>query len=650
MTVSQERAGGLVYRIGELVFSTGVRRKFHGTLGHVLRFYAAATAVFTIYNAAFSDWDSLARMIVFLCLMLVLIFLVVGHGPKANPLRPTALDWGLSLLSFASLVFFTMEVEAIAVRLTLFDPLSPAYYFFGLSLIVLSLEAARRTVGLGLTAVVGVFIAYNLYGHLLKGFMSHGYISLEHFIDITVFTSDGLFSVPIQVTATYAFLFVMFGTLLERAGGGAFFFDLAAALTGRKIGGPAKVAVVSSAAFGTISGSPTADVVTTGSVTIPMMKRLGYRPRYAAAVEVAASTGGSIMPPVMGSAVFIMAEFTGIAYVDIVVASLVPALVYYLGIYLQVHLRSKRLGHKGLEADQIPTLAKTFRSGGLFLIPLITLVVALAVHYTPTYVALFGIVSIMVVWLIRRAGFSLFALYDALAQTTLSMAAVTGACAAAGLVIGGITMTGLAGKVSDMIIFVAGSSLFVTLLITAGCVILLGMGMPTPAAYALAAAVLAPTLTQDFGLPLIQAHLFLLYFTVLSAMTPPVAVAAYAASAIADSNPLGIAISACQLAVAAFILPFAFIYNPGITLAGDLSMVTLALVSIIAVVVLVSIAAEGYWNEAIPSWVRLVMLISAGCIFIPGLVTTSVGAALLVVCYLGTRTARNRAIGKISND
>src|SRR5690625_6530421 len=180
MTVSQERAGGLVYRIGELVFSSGVCRKVDGTRGHVLRCYAAATAVFTSYNAGFSDWDSLARMIVFLCLMLVLIFLVVGHGPKANPQRPTALDWGLSLLSFASLVFFTMEVEAIAVRLTLFDPLSPAYYFFGLSLIVLSREAARRTVGLGLTAVVGVFIAYNLYGHLLKGFMSHGYISLEH--------------------------------------------------------------------------------------------------------------------------------------------------------------------------------------------------------------------------------------------------------------------------------------------------------------------------------------------------------------------------------------------------------------------------------------------------------------------------------------
>ncbi len=617
-------------KIVETMFATGVHRDLTGLLGRVVKLYAAATAVFTIYNAAFSDWDALARMITFLCLMLVLVFLIVGHGPRVRPDRPTLVDSLLSLLSLATLVFFVSEVDGIAVRLTLFDPLTPTYYFFGLALIALSLEAARRTVGLGLTVIVGIFIIYNLFGDRLSGFMSHGVITLDHFIDITVFTSDGLFSVPIQVTATYAFLFVMFGTFLERAGGGQFFFDLAAAFTGKKVGGPAKIAVISSAMFGTISGSPTADVVTTGSVTIPMMKRLGYPARYAGAVEVAASTGGSIMPPVMGSAVFIMAEFTGIAYVDIVVAAIVPAILYYLGIYLQVHLRSLKLGHKGLADDLVPSVRQTFKSGGIFVVPLLTLVVALALHYTPTYVALYGVVAVLVAWILRRCGFTLAKLYDALAQTTFSMVAVTGACAAAGMVIGGITMTGLAGKVADIIVFLAGSDLLLALIVTALCVILLGMGMPTPAAYALAAAVLAPTLINEFGVPLMHAHLFILYFCVLSALTPPVAVAAYAASAIADANPLGIAIAACKLAVTAFLLPFAFVYTPGVTLFGSWPQVLASVISMLTVVVLASLAAEGYARRRIPMLLRIVMFVAAALIFLPGELSTTTGFVLAI--------------------
>lgn len=625
---------GIAQKVSQFAFSTGVRRKPTGPYGEVLRFYAAATAVFTVYNACFSDWDSLARMIVFLCLMLVLVFLIVGHGEKANPKKPSVFDFALSALAFSCLIFFLLEVDNIAVRLTLFDPLSPSYYFFGLAIMALSIEAARRTVGLGLTLIVSIFIIYNLFGHLLDGFMGHGVITLEHLIDITVFTSDGLFSVPIQVTATYAFMFVMFGTILERAGGGDFFFDMAAAFAGRKVGGPAKIAVISSAMFGTISGSPTSDVVTTGSVTIPMMKRLGYNPVYASGVEVAASTGGSIMPPVMGSAVFIMSEFTGISYLDILIAAIVPAFVYYLGIYVQVHLRSVKLGHAGMSADKIPSFMATMRTGGLFLIPLLTLIVALVLHYTPTYVALFGIIAVTIVWMMRWSRFSLAAFYDVLAQTTFNMVAVTGACAVAGLVIGGITMTGLAGKVSDLILYMAGANLLLTLVITAGCVILLGMGMPTPAAYALAAAMLAPTLINEFNIPMMQAHLFLLYFAVLSAMTPPVAVAAYAASAIADCNPLGIAVAACRLAVAAFVLPFAFVYNPGITLEGGVFVVTQAVISMVMVVVLISVAAEGsYKGTAIPGWVRALLVLAAVAYFSPGLNSLLLGTGLLALAW-----------------
>lgn len=617
-----------------LIFSTGARRKPQGLFGHVLKLYAVLTAGYTVYGAAFSNWDNLARIIIFLCLMLVLVFLLIGARPSSSETKPALIDYALSGLSAACLVFFMMEMENIAVRISLFDDLSPSYYFFGLSVILLSLEAARRTVGLGLTIVVLGFMTYNLFGHLLTGPMSHGEISLMHLIDLTVFTTDGLFGVPLQVTASYAFMFVLFGTLLEKAGGGDFFFDMAAVFTGRRVGGPAKVAVMSSAMFGTISGSPTSDVVTTGAVNIPMMKRLGYDTEYASGVEVAASTGGSILPPVMGSAVFIMAEFTGISYLDIAIACIVPAILYYLGVYAQVHLRSLKLGHRGLPPERIPTFTAAFRRGGLFLIPLITLITALVIHYTPTYVALFGIISVLVAWLIRREGFTPAAIYDAVAQTTFNMVAVTGACAVAGLVIGGITMTGLAGKVSELILLMAGANMVLSLVISAGCVILLGMGMPTPAAYALAAALIGPTLVNTFGIPVIQAHLFLLYYAVLSAMTPPVAVAAYAASAISGRNPLGIALTACRLAVAAFFLPFALVFEPGILLKGDFLQIVTGVVSTVIAVILISIAAEGYFKRTLSTPVRILAGVSGLAFMGPGLMSVLVGSGLLVLALV----------------
>lgn len=616
--------------------TTGVRRKLDGKFGLFLKAFALVTALYTVYAATMSTWDVLARTIVFLMLMLTMLFLLVGATENSDPRKPSIVDIALSGLSLACLIFFTIEMEEVATRITLFDPLPPTYWFFGYSLLFLTLEAARRTVGMGLTGIVLVIMAYNLWGHLFTGPLGHGYISFSHFLDIMVFTTDGIFGVPIQVTASYAFLFVMFGTILERAGGGQFFFDLAAAMTGRKVGGPAKVAVCSSGLFGMVSGSPTADVVTTGSVTIPIMRKLGYSRSLAAGVEVAASTGGSIMPPVMGSAVFIMAEFTGISYLSIVIASIIPAILYYVCVYLQVDLRSRRLGLLGLPEDQIPSARNALRGGWLFLIPLAVLIAALVQHYTPTYVALFGLLSVLVCWVLRWKTFSVRALLDGISQTAMSMVAVTGACAAAGMVIGGITMTGLAGKVSELLILIAGANIMLTLVIAAGMTIILGMGMPTPAAYALAAALLAPTLTGDYGFSLMQSHLFLLYFAVLSAMTPPVAVAAYAASAIADDNPVTIAVTACKLAIAAFLLPFAFMFDPGILLLDTPVSIVLGVVSTSMAVVLISIAAEGYIRRGIGVPARLALAACALALMAPGI---EVMAAGLVIGAVGAMFA-----------
>lgn len=621
----------VMQKLGMSLIGTGPRRKFDGWLGLFVTGFAVLTAAYTVYAATLSTWDVLARTIVFLSLMFTLLFLLVGSGPNARTDRPTVIDCLLSAASFVCMIFFVVEMDAIARRITLFHPLPTSYWIFGYGILLLSIEAARRTVGPGLTAIVLIFMAYNLWGHNFEGPLRHGYISFAHFLDVTVFTTDGLFGAPVQVTATYAFMFVMFGTLLERAGGGAFFFDLAAALTGRQVGGPAKVAVTSSGLFGMLSGSPTADVVTTGSVTIPVMRKLGYPKVVAGGIEVAASTGGSILPPVMGAAVFIMAEFTGIPYVTIVFAAAFSAILYYASVFLQVDLRSRRTGAGMLDPETLPRAMPVLVGGWPYIIPLVVLTGTLILHYSPTYVALYGIMALLIAWAIRWRTFSFGKLIDGIAQTTANMVAVTGACAAAGMVIGGITMTGLAGKVSELLVLIAGSNDLLTLVLAGAMTILLGMGMPTPAAYALAAALVAPTLVGTYGYDLMQAHLFLLYFAVLSAMTPPVAVAAYAAAGIADANPIQIAATACKLAVAAFVMPFAFMYAPGVLMQGDLTTIVIDCARSLVMVLAIAVAAEGYWRARLNGFMRWGMALGGLMMIAPDTVVVLAGLGVLAI-------------------
>ncbi|WP_138469081.1 TRAP transporter fused permease subunit [Poseidonocella sp. HB161398] len=547
-----------------LLFNTCPRREPQGWLRWPMLVYGAGVALWVLSAATWMRVDSLAVTIIFLSLILAPSFLVVGGSAGASRTRPSWFDWVLSASAAATAVYFIAHIEDTAERISLLSPLAWHQFLFAAAIILLTLEVTRRTVGLFLMLLVMGFIAYNLLGHLIVGAMGHGYISLSHFVDISVYTSDGLFGTPVQVAATYAFLFVLFGTILERAGGGAFFFGLSAALTGRAPGGPAKIAVFSSALFGTMSGSPTSDVVATGSITIPMMKKLGYRPEMAAGTEVAASTGGSLLPPVMGSAAFIMAEVTGIDYVSICLAAIVPALVYYAAIYMQVHMRARTLKLAPLDPAEVPRARDVLRSGWPYLIPLAGMTVMLAAHYSATLTAVVASALTWLVALLRRdTRLGLVRTLEVLAESTTRMIGVTGACAAAGLVVGGITMTGLASKFSILAFSLVGENDFLILVLSALVTIILGLGMPTPSAYVLAAVLVAPTLVNDLGLPLLAVHMFILYYAVLSAMTPPVAVASFAAAAIADANPVKISLEAMQLAVAAFVMPFAFIANPG---------------------------------------------------------------------------------------
>ncbi len=600
------------------LFSIGARRRFEGGLRQIISFYAVCLALWTVWAATVALIDPLAHAAIFVCFMLGLMFLVVAPGPKDGGGTPSVGDYILSSASILCGLYFILSAERVAGRISLLDPLTGLDFLFGTALWLLALEATRRAVGLALMLLVATFVFYNLFGHLIDGVMSHGFISYEHFLDQSIFTTNGVFGAPIRVAATYAFLFVCFGIFLQRAGGSAFFFNLAAAITGRSPGGPAKVAIASSALYGTMSGSPTSDVVTTGAITIPMMRRLGYSPVLAGAVEVAASTGGSILPPVMGSAVFIMVEFTGISYQTIVVAAIIPAFLFYLALYAQVHLSALRLGLGGLETSESRQVWDTLRNGGVLVIPLLVIVGALATGFTPTFAAVFGALAAIGSSLPRaETRINIRGIYEGLAETSLRMVPVTAACAAAGLVVGGISITGLAGKFSYIVLALAGESQILTLVLAGVLCILLGMGMPTPSAYILAAVLIADVLIAP-GMEVLTAHMFLLFFSVLSSITPPVAVAAYAASSIAEANPLAIATAALRLSLVLFVVPFAFVYGPGLLAQGSAGEIAIALVFAVPGVLALAVASEGYWRGVLQSWQRIGMgCAGLGLLFAP---------------------------------
>ena len=617
-----------------MAFDTGYRRKLEGITGRVGQFLAATVTAWVFYCATISRLDVLSITISFYAGMLAISFLYVAPTTRADK-SPWALDWILSGAALLIGAYFLWQSDVIAERITLFDPLTQFDIVAGIGIIGLTIEAMRRSVGLGLTVIVLLFMAYNLIGHLIPGAFGHGYIEVSHFLDVSIYTTDGLFGVPLRVAGTYAFLFVLFGSVMERCRGSEFFFDLASGLTGRSAGGPAKIAVISSGLYGTISGSPTSDVVTTGAITIPIMKRLGYGATFAGAVEVAASTGGSLLPPVMGAAAFIMAEYTGIPYREIALAAIIPAILFYLPIYIQVHLRAVKTGLSGLDEDQIPPLSRTFRNGWLFIIPLIAISWSLLDGYTPSYSAIYGLVAVFAISLLRPSTrLGLNAIYETLALAAVRMIPVAGACAAAGLVIGGITMTGLASKFSFLVFVIAGDSLYLSVLVAAGVTLLLGLGMPTPSAYILAAVLISPVMYK-LGIAVLPAQLFLFYFAVMSALTPPVAVAAYAASAIANANPLQIAVNAVKIAVGAFVVPFAFLFNNALVLQGTPTEIASAFIFAAIGLAFIATATEAFlWRPL--HWAKSLWLAGCGLLMLvpePSIACAAGAGGLSLVFY-----------------
>ena len=509
----------------------------------------------------------------------------------------------------------------------------------GIGLLVI-LEAARRTTGPQLPLVCVAFLLYALFGNLAPETIAHKGNSLESLIGYVFYTTEGIFGIALGVSASFVFLFVLFGAFLDMSGGGMLFIELTSGLVGRVRGGPAKIAVVASALFGSISGSAVANVVATGTFTIPLMKKVGYEPRFAAAVEATASSGGQFTPPIMGAAAFLIAELLGISYAAVIVTAAVPAALYYLALFLAVDLEAARTGLKGLRPEEIPSAWIAHRQRWPMLIPPLFLIILLIVmQYSPQLAAFWSIVSLMAFGALKRESrFTPGKFLECLEKGARGAYVVASACACAGIIVGVIMLTGIGVKLSGILVTLAHGNLLVLLFMTMLAALVLGMGLPVTAVYLVVVVMIAPALIQMGVVPL-AAHLFVLYFAIISNVTPPFALAAYAAAGIAKSDPMQTGFNAFRLSIAGFLVPFMFIYGSGLLLIGSPLDIAIAIAS--ATMGCAGLAAASVGFLLLPiSWFLRVVLLLASCLMMKqGLLTDVVGLTVMLI-VLGNQIYR----------
>ena len=546
------------------------------------------------------------------------------------------LDWLFICASFAAAAYPIIEQHYFSTRMAYVGPVSQTDLFFGVLMMLVILEATRRAIGLILPITALIFLGYQLL------FTS---INPVRLVEYQYMTTDAIFGIPIQVSATYVVLFVVFGALCERMGVGKLFMDFSLALTGHTAGGPAKVAVVSSGIFGSISGSATANVMTTGAFTIPLMKKIGYRPAFAGAVEAVASTGGQIMPPIMGAAAFVMAEFLGVSYLTVATFAILPALLYYFAVFIAVHFEARKRGMKGLPKADLPRLGAVMKERGHLFGPLVIIIATLLWGYSAPYAALLGILSIVPLALLRKTSrqeVTLQKIIDGLASGALNSLIVAMACATAGIVIGVIAQTGLGLTFTGIVRGLAADSLILALLLTMVAGIILGMGMPTTPAYIVQVALLVPALVK-LGVQVEAAHFFVFYFAILSAITPPVAIAVFAACGIARSPIWETSMISVRLALAGYIIPFMFIFDPSLLMIGHWTTVLITALTAFAGVTLLAIGLQAYLFASVKWLPRLLFIAAAITLIKPGLVTDAIGVGLAVFAYLLDFYDRRRA-------
>jgi len=602
---------------------------YTGFMAKIVSAIAISFSVFQLYTAIFGILDAQLQRAVHLGFALALSYLLYPTRKSWSRTKLHPLDLVLAILGAAAPAYICMMYRELVMRAGMVTPVDLAMGVIGILLVI---EATRRVVGIPMVAVVLVFITYAFAGPYMPGVLAHRGLSLEQLVGHLYYTTEGIFGIPLGVSSTFIFLFILFGAYLESTGLGKFFIDIANAIAGWASGGPAKVAVLSSALMGTVSGSSVANVAGTGSFTIPMMKKLGYKKEFAGAVEAASSTGGQLMPPVMGAAAFLMAEFVGVPYIDIVGAAVIPAILYFTGLWLGVHLEAKRTNLQGVPRDQLPKGWVIFKERGHLAIPLVVIVYLLVSGYTPMRAALVAIVLSIVASSLRKSTrMKPIEIVRGLENGARNVLGVVIACAAAGIIIGVVTKTGVGLKLASGLLALSGGLLLPTMFFTMITSLILGMGVPTTANYVITSTIAAPALLQ-MGVPVLAAHMFVFYFGIIADVTPPVALAAYAASGISGGKPLMTGVNASKLAIAAFIIPYIFVMSP-VLLMIDATVGGLVFSTVTAILGMVGLSSAmiGYLVDHCNVVERIVLFVSGILMIMPGLETDLPGLIVFAV-------------------
>src|SRR5690625_899010 len=633
-------------------------RNMKGIAGAIVFILLLSFSIFQLYTGAFGQFTAYIQRTVHLGFALTLIFMLYLARKTKMKNKIPWYDIILILLAVIVTSYWPIFYETLVQQI---GTITDLQIIIGGIAILLVLEAARRAVGLPITIIAILFLLYAYFGPYMPGNFGHRGLTIAQLVDSMFFTTEGILGTPLQVSSTYIFLFLLFGAFLVQTGVGNYFNDLAITIAGKRVGGPAKVAIFSSALQGTISGSSVANTVTTGSYTIPMMKRLGYHRNFAGAVEAAASTGGQIMPPIMGAAAFLMIEFAGVSYWNIAKAALIPAILYFAGIWIMTHLEAKRLGLHGLPADQIPKVKTVLKKIHL-LLPILIIVILLFQGFSIERTAIYGILSTIIVSLFlkeTRINFTKF--IDALtsgARTALGVAAAT---ACAGIIVGVVTKTGLGLKMGNSLISIAGSlstniqmQLILTLMFTMITSLILGMGSPTTANYIITSTIALPAILAlndllPVSIEILAAHMFVFYFGIVADITPPVALAAFAATGISGGNPIRTGVNASKLAIAAFIIPYMFVFQPELLMIDtNFFEILLILVTAIAGMIAIGAGMIGYWYIDMGWLGRIISVVGGLCLMYPGLYTDVIGFAIFatMILYQFIKIKNNKRVKK----
>jgi TRAP transporter 4TM/12TM fusion protein len=608
----------------------------HATLvRHAVTVIAVLMGLYHMWAIAFGSPEAVWYRGMHLMFALVLLFLIYRKSGETIG-TPTPFDYALLVIGTIPILHLFFNYEYVVTRIFYVDDLTTTDMIMGTIMGLIVLEATRRVIGLTLPLTAVVFL---VYGFTL------GKLEPMRFVDQLYMTTEGIFGIPLSVSAAYVLIFVLFGSFMERTGTGQLFMDFAMALTGSAAGGPGKVSVFSSSLFGTISGSAVANVMVDGPITIPLMKRSGFPPHFAAGVESVASTGGQIMPPIMGAAAFVMAEFIGVGYGQIIIWALIPAILYYLACFCAVHFEAKRRGLVGVPRSELPRMRNVLAERGHLFIPVLTILVVLYSGYSAPMAALCGTLACFPVALLRKStrGYVTFwNVIDAMRDGAKNALPVALACACAGIVIAVVTLSGLGITFTQFVIGLAKDTLLIALILTMFAGIVLGMGMPTTPAYILMTALLVPAIIK-LGVVVPAAHMFAFYFAILSAITPPVALAVFAAAGLAKADLWSSGWAAVKIGFAGFIVPFMFVYEPALLMIGDWQTILSSCVTASIGVILFAAGLHGYLIAPATLWQRALLLVGGMCLIKPGLYTDLAGAALALVVIAAQVLARRSA-------